>query len=234
MNGLVYGLVSREQPERIRYVGWTQNAAARLEQHRNERGHRTKRDKWIWSMRERGIAIDMIVLQSHGTLEDEVRWIAELRPDLNGTPGGTGGRTIKPGTKLGHGDRIRAGQEQRKADGWTYPKVELTDELRHARGRRMRGLSPDEKAQVMAVAQPAALMPDARAKAVETLRRFLESLPADERKRRMQSTNAGYTKWAETVPRVSCVKCRATVRLPWWPQHSTSRRCVQLQRRMVQ
>lgn len=221
----------------MRYVGWTKNSARRLEQHRGERGMRTKRDKWLNSMRDRGHVVDMITLHEPGTLADEVRWIATLKPDLNGTPGGSGGQTIKPGTKLpGHGAKVSAGWTRRREAGLSR---KTTDEERALKAEILRRIresqTPEQRRRYSAPAiKRIAESSEIQLRKGASYSRFFKALPKEEQQRRMASQNAGFVGWAKTVPRVCCAKCHAEVRLPWWRQHETSQHCVQLSKYVIQ
>jgi hypothetical protein len=81
---IIYGLVDPRQPDVVRYVGQTTRPAMeRYCAHIAGRGAAVRMATWLASMRDEGIAPDMVLLErvarKASLYEREMRWIAEFR-----------------------------------------------------------------------------------------------------------------------------------------------------------
>lgn len=101
---IIYGLVSSEEPTKIKYVGKThQKMNKRIHDHVRESFKlKTKKDVWIQSVLKKSYEIDYVIIEECNKtnwLEREIYWIKTLVDLTNTSKGGDGGRgllAVKP------------------------------------------------------------------------------------------------------------------------------------------
>lgn len=119
--GIVYGLVSAEDPDRIRYVGFTKRRLSeRMKNHRSEafKGRRKAVSVWVADLIATDTPYWAVILKTEATYADEVEIISRLRGEgadlLNETAGGMGthGRALTPAMLAAFG--LAASEKQRE------------------------------------------------------------------------------------------------------------------------
>ena len=120
--GVVYGLVSAEEPDRIRYVGFTSRALSeRMKSHRAEarKGLRKSVSVWFAQQIAAGVEVWAVVLMTNATYADEIATIAAMRAEgaglLNETAGGPGLNGMKATPAMMAAARRPASEKQKAA-----------------------------------------------------------------------------------------------------------------------
>jgi hypothetical protein len=98
-NIIIYGLVSSEEPNKIRYVGKThQKISKRIHDHiRESLKLKTKKDIWIQTVLSNSHNIEYVIIEicdKDTWLEREIYWISNLDYLTNTSKGGDGGRGL--------------------------------------------------------------------------------------------------------------------------------------------
>lgn len=232
MSGCVYGLINAAEPCRIRYIGWTQNPTVRLKQHRLTRSKRTKKDWWIWSMRERGAVVDMVIMQQNATLEDEVFWIAAMQPDLNGTAGGAGGATRPKGVPHGKGRYEISAEGRLNMSAAVKARWDaMTTEDRLAATAKLNTPETNAKTAAAVRLRVAGLTLDGRKARVAPMKGKRVYGPISETHReavRRYAQQPRTEQWKETMrnaPRVCCVLCHRELQARHMSKHTGRKSC---------
>lgn len=118
--GIVYGLVSAEDPNRIRYVGFTTRALSeRVKNHRSDalKGRRKAVSLWVARLIAEDVPFWAVLLKTNAGYPDEIALIAKLKSEgadlLNETDGGVGLRGMAPTAAMRAVYSLPASEKQR-------------------------------------------------------------------------------------------------------------------------
>jgi hypothetical protein len=105
-HGFIYGLYDKREPERLRYVGQTMYLLDRFHRHVSDafkeksRSYNLPSARWIRKIGKANLSMKPIYYVPLAEIDEaEIDFIAQLKPDLNLSPGGKGGLRGVPRTE---------------------------------------------------------------------------------------------------------------------------------------